>query len=39
MVWANSDHVSALDLVDHLGEGKLPVPNSISTWEQYKHEA
>ena len=35
MVWANSDHVSALELVDHRGEGGLPVPETVLSWGEY----
>ena len=35
MIWANSDHVAALELVDHRGEGKMPAPETVLSWEQY----
>ena len=32
MVWAADGHIASLDLVDHLGEGKLPV--TVCSWEE-----
>ena len=34
MVWANSNGLSALDLVDYSGSGQLPVAESICSFEE-----
>jgi len=32
LVWERNGHVSSLEIVDHLGAGKLPV--SVCSWEE-----
>jgi hypothetical protein len=34
LVWAASGRVSALEVVDHLGAGELPEPQSVCSWEE-----
>jgi len=34
MVWAWGEEVAALEIVDHVGQGALPIAATVSSWEE-----
>jgi len=39
LVWACSEQLSALELVDHMGQGNLPNPESVRAWDEASADA
>jgi hypothetical protein len=36
MVWASGNDLAALEIVNHAGEGALPVATTVSSWEHVR---